>query len=364
MLQTGAGGVASSNNSGIWRETALVVREGSQTPGTPTGALFAGFGNPVLNDSGQVAYSGLLQTGAGGVTSSNNAGIWLNGPNGDTLLVARKGDAFDGKTVSSLDLLTGSGGSDGRIEPIGGEIEFDNLLTNNAGGRVAGRDALLRFDGGLANSGQVQMTFGTSDVFGDIDNQASGVIINSGNGNLTLFDDLDNDGELRTSTGATTVVFGAYTGTGTLTGTGSNFFEGGFSPGASPFLATATTDINFGFSNTTLIELAGTTRGVGTASEYDGLDVLGGKTLSLDGILDVALIEAFTPDAGDAFLLFTAGTIVGDFHTVNLPTLNAGLDWVVSNDGQSYAASVVPLPGAVWLLVSALGGLVVIGRRS
>ena len=69
MLQTGAGGVASSNNSGIWRETALVVREGSQAPGTPTGALFAGFGNPVLNDSGQVAYSGLLQTGAGGVTS-------------------------------------------------------------------------------------------------------------------------------------------------------------------------------------------------------------------------------------------------------------------------------------------------------
>ena len=565
FLQNGPGGVTVSNSSnGIWRDATLVAREGSQAGGTPAGALFSGLFNPVLNDSGQTAFQGFLQTGAGGVTASNDGGIWLNGPNGDTLLVARKGDAFDGKTLSALVLSLASGGSDGRgralndfgqlayeaqftngdeavvlftpdlhwfssssstwdnrfnwtiaqapgavhevfidpevsltvtgpggdvtvealtiggnngiatlalnggnltspspisvtstgvlagdglitgdvdnhgevvadnvtitgdldnhalvtfgasrltvggtlnnfdviagsgtidgdlnnkasgevrvgngealrfegasnvndgrIEPIGGEIEFDALLTNNAGGRVAGRNALLRFNGGLANSGQVQMTFGTSDVFGAINNAASGIVINSGNGNLTLYDDIQNDGELRTSTGATTVMFGEYTGTGTLTGTGSNFFEGGFSPGAIPFVTTATTDVNFGFSNTTLIELAGTTRGVGTASEYDGLDVLGGMTLNLDGILDVALINAFTPGAGDAFLLFTAGSIAGDFHTMNLPVLAAGLEWLVNNDGQNYGLSVVPLPGAVLLMVSALGGLLMARR--
>ena len=110
---------------------------------------------------------------------------------------------------------------------------MDGSFTNNSAGRIQGRNAFLEFDGGLTNSGQVQLTFGTSDVFGDINNTNTGSLINSGGGNVTYFDDIVNNGEVRTSIGSQSVFFGNYTGNGVLTGSGANQFEGGFSPGAS-----------------------------------------------------------------------------------------------------------------------------------
>ncbi|RME34009.1 MAG: hypothetical protein D6786_06090, partial [Gammaproteobacteria bacterium] len=70
-----------------------------------------------------------------------------------------------------------------------------------------------------------------------------------------------------------------------------------------------------------------------------------------DGIAPV-----FVPGAGDSFLIFTAAQILGAFHTVNLPALAAGLDWLVTNDGQNYSLAVtsVPLPPALWLMLSVL----------
>jgi len=547
-LQTGAGGVTSSNNSGIWLDNTLVVREGSQASGTPSGALFSGISSPTLNSNGQVAYWGTLQTDAGGVTFDNDFGLWVNGSNNDSLKVVREGDTLDGKTVSSISftsdsfndfsqlayrvgftngdravvlftpdlhwlktysghwdsnsswtiaqdpdevhdvfidpstnltvtgsarartvkqltigggtgigtlslnggnltvlngvniastgVLTGTGvitgtvtnqgevraknvtisggnlinqgqirgqssglnrinatvintasgeielinneslrltqgghSNDGRVTVINSRMTVDGSFANNTGGRIQGRNALLEFNGGLSNSGQVQLSFGTSDVFGEITNNNTGSLINSGGGNVTYYDDIKNNGEIRTSTGSQSVFFGDYTGTGVLTGSGSNQFEGGFAPGASPFMATSTADVGFGFINNTIIELAGSTRGLGTASEYDGLDVLGGKTLTLDGILDVLLIDdltsGYSPSLDDMFLIFTAGLIDGDFHTINLPTLDLGLNWLVNNDGQNYTLTVaaVPLPAGVWLFISAMAGLMVVRRR-
>jgi len=548
FLQTGTGGVSFSNDSGIWRDSTLIAREGFQASGTPAGALFLFFVTPILNDNGQVAYTGFLKTGEGGVDASNNSGIWINGTNGETLQVVREGNIVDGKTVSSVDfntlntfgqlaysagftngdqavvlftpdlhwtrsfssswdsnynwtiaqapgevhdvfidptsnitvtgsssartvkhlqigggtgigtlslnggnltalngvdiaptgVLTGtgvitgtvtnqgevqarnvtiSGGNlinqglirgqtsglnrinatvvntasgeielvsneslrltqgghtnEGRVTVIGSRMTVDGSFTNNASGRIQGRNAFLEFNGGLSNSGQVQLTFGTSDIFGGITNNNTGSLINSGGGNVTYYDDIINNGELRTSIGSQSVLFGNYSGTGVLTGGGANQFEGGFSPGASPFLATSTADIAFGFTNTTLIELAGSTRGLGILSDYDGLDVLNGNTLTLGGILDVVLIDdltaGYSPSLNDMFLIFSAGLIEGDFNSINLPALNQGLDWLVSNDGQNFsltvAASVVPLPAGMWLFLTAMAGLIVTRRR-
>lgn len=125
----------------------------------------------------------------------------------------------------------------------------------------------------------------------------------------------------------------------------------------------------FGFSNITLIELAGNVRGLGTASEYDGLDVLNGNTLSLGGILDVVLIDdltpGYSPSLDDMFLIFTAGLIDGNFRTINLPTLDFGLDWLVNNDGQNFTLTVaaVPLPAGIWLFMSAMAGLMALRRQ-
>ena len=296
-----------------------------------------------------------------------NHGIVRGGTVGAAKTAADLENAADGEVrVGNGErlLLDGAAHTNaGRIEVIAGEAEFRGSMTNSPDGEIVARNATLRFDNGLANAGQVFFSFGTSDVFGDITNTPTGSLINSGGGNVTFYDDIVNNGEVRTSSGAQSVFFGGYTGTGALTGAGSSFFEGGFSPGASPFLATASTDVSFGFTNVTLIELAGTTRAAGAASEYDGLDVTGGKILSLDGTLNVVLIDdvapGYMPQAGDSFLIFTAASILGDFHTVNLPTLAADLNWLIGNDGRSYSLSVVavPLPGGLWLLLSALGGL-------
>ena len=87
-------GVTSENNEGIFAETAsglrLVARTGEAAPGTD--AVFASFGEPSVNASGQTAFDAFL-TGTG-VTGANNWGIFAE--TGDGLrLVVREGDLFD-----------------------------------------------------------------------------------------------------------------------------------------------------------------------------------------------------------------------------------------------------------------------------
>jgi hypothetical protein len=114
-------GVTSANRYSIWSEgggsgLALVARTGQQAPGADPGAVFGNFGlNPVLNGEGQTAFAGFL-TGGGG-------GIWATDSSGQLHLIARTGDPLDvsndplspdPRTISSLTLVTGSGGEDGR----------------------------------------------------------------------------------------------------------------------------------------------------------------------------------------------------------------------------------------------------------
>jgi hypothetical protein len=135
-LQTGSGGVTSLNDSGVWSEgsgsLALVAREGTQAPGTPAGANFIGFGNPVLNAAGQTAFSGALQTGSGGVTSTNNLGIWSEG-SGSLALVARKGTKAPGT-------------------PAGANFSDVGIPLLNAAGKTAIRGALQTGSGGVTST--------------------------------------------------------------------------------------------------------------------------------------------------------------------------------------------------------------------
>lgn len=50
-------------------------------------------------------------------------------------------------------LVTGAVTNSGIIESIGGEMEFEALVTNNADGQIFGKDAILRFRGGLTDNG-------------------------------------------------------------------------------------------------------------------------------------------------------------------------------------------------------------------
>ena len=126
---------------------------------------------------------------------------------------------------------------------------------------------------------------------------------------------------MRASARLNIVFFGEVRGGGNFTGTGTTYFEGGYSPGNSPALITFGGNTVFGTFNTLFMEVGGTARG----AQYDAMDVA--DKLTFDGFLNVSLINAFVPSLGNAFNLFDWGTTAGTFTSVSVPTLNPGLAW-------------------------------------
>ena len=238
--------------------------------------------------------------GAGRVT-----GALTNTATGNVRVRDNQAIHFDATAASS---------NAGLIEVIEGEIEFDGALTNSAStGLIAARDAALRFGGGLTNGGSLALSFGTSDVFGDITNNVGATIVVSGGANATFYDDIIQNGTFRVSqVGSTTsvaVVLGAFTGSGGSTGGGDIFFEGDLRPGNSPASVTFANNISFGSTATLQIELGGTVAG----TQYDQIIVVG--DLALDGTLDVSLINSFNPVPGDEFgIVNVTGSQIGTFQ--------------------------------------------------
>ena len=215
----------------------------------------------------------------------------------------------------------------GKIETIGGEIEFTGDLTNAVStGLITGRDATLRFTGGLTNSGLLALSFGASDVSGEIGNTVLGRIVVSGNSQATFYDDMVNNGEVQVSAGSTAVYFGDVTGAGAFTGTGRNHFEGELHPGSSPAELTFGGDVVFGSQAGLEIELGGTVEG----DEHDSLDIAG--NLMPGGALQVVLIDDFTPGVGDTFDILDWGSLTGaEFNEIELPGLVGRKVWDTSD---------------------------------
>jgi hypothetical protein len=69
------------------------------------------------------------------------------------------------------------------------------------------------------------------------------------------------------------------------------------------------------------VELAG-------ADDYDLLEIAG--DLNLTGTLDVGLVDLFEPENGDTFDILNFASVTGEFDTISLPGLGAGLGWDVS----------------------------------
>jgi hypothetical protein len=218
--------------------------------------------------------------------------------------------------------LTGVGNSNaGQIKLLGGELEFTDL-TNEAEGVISGNGSLI-VPSGLSNLGTMNFA-GTANIVGPLNNALGGKVTSAGGGATIFYDDIVNDGEIRTSTNAFTVLFGRVSGAGTFTGTGTVNFEGAMSPGNSPAAVSFAGNVGFGPAANIEIEIGGITAG----SQYDQLLISG--ALSLDGSLSVSLINGFTPSPGQTFNIFDWGTRAGTFVSLNLPTL-AGLAWNTSN---------------------------------
>lgn len=247
------------------------------------------------------------------------------------------------------------------VDVIGGTLRVQGAATNASTGFITGRDATLRFNGGLSNDGRLGLSFGRSDVFGAVANNFAGRVIVSGNSEATFYGDVVNNGIIQVSAGSTAVYFGNVSGAGIYAGAGTNFYEGGFSPGLSPARVTFGGDVAFGSASTLTMEIAGLIAG----DEYDQL-VIGG-TMFADGRLTITLLSGFVPEVGDSFLLFDAADFSGDFNSIQVPTLSGGKSWDVSGLTTDGLVIVIPEPSTVALLTMALlilgAGLIAWRRR-
>ncbi len=239
----------------------------------------------------------------------------------------------------------------GQIEVIGGELEFTHSLVNAADtGRILARDATLRFKGGLTNANEVAISFGTTDVFGDIDNQADGQIDIQGDTDVTFWDDVINNGSISVDATSQAVFFGDTSGSGSFPGLGLVVINGTFSPGNSPGEATFGGDLTLGGSAALVVELAGLDGGV----DHDRLT--GAGTFTANGELTITLIDGFQPRVGDAFQLFDFDSIEGDFLDISLPTFDDGRLFDTSQLISRGQLFVVPEPTTATLLGLAVFG--------
>lgn len=235
-------------------------------------------------------------------------------------------------------LFLGAGHNNlGTIESIGGELEFQGLLTNDSpSGVINARDATLRFSGGLTNNGDVHLSFGTSDLFGDIVN--SGIVIASGDSKITYYDDVDNQGEIRNTSGSQSVFFGDVSGPGVFTGGGTTAFEGSLQPGNGAAQLAISGDVRFGPLSNLEIEISSDSAG----GNFDRLEIDG--TAVLDGVLSVELIDlgggAYQPTDNDSYTVLTAAAGLSGQFAFDLPALPDDLTWVVSYTANSLVLDV------------------------
>ena len=101
-FRAGFGGVTTANDRGLWIDTGggmqMIARSGDPAQGGPAGAVYDGFGAPVLNDNAVIASSGALRTGLGGVTA-NDADVVYTNRSGPFAVAYREGGTATGTAV-------------------------------------------------------------------------------------------------------------------------------------------------------------------------------------------------------------------------------------------------------------------------
>jgi len=172
----------------------------------------------------------------------------------------------------------------------------------------------------------------------------SKTLTKTGSGNVAF------NNNVLTGGGTVNCAEGDCTGTGTISGDLNNS-GGTVSPGNSPGVIEVTGDFTQGNDGTLLIELAGTEAG----AEHDLLKVAG--EASLDGTLEVSLLEGFEPAASDSFDIFDFGSVTGNFDEVILPDLGGSLAWDDSTLLSHGSLSVVPEPNSSFMILMGIMGL-------
>ena len=395
ILEDGSG-----QSTGVFRasvdELIEIAREGDNYE---DGTLFD-FADPALNNFGLVAFDAELNLGVengpeGPFITRSQVLILTDGM--DYVTVAREGQQVNGRTIDEIFFNNSPIGIANGLSDLGTvvyEVRYTdgtsaiNRWRAQLGWRSQAGDGIwddesnwffnmppnlesnveINPDTDANVEGPADDTIVNSLSFG---NGAGNVNLNASAGSITTFEginignngvlnvdagqsllvggDINNNGVITLGNNAELLVQGVFSGDGPINGAeGTSIFDGELSPGNSPGLLTIEGDAVLSDANTTILELAGLIRG----DEFDGIDV--GGSFTLDGVLEIVLLSGFTPTAGDTFLLFQAGQLLGDFNEILLPEI-AGLVLLFDRTQTSLSLNVqpVPLPATFWLFISA-----------
>ncbi|MDX1964076.1 MAG: hypothetical protein SFX18_13060 [Pirellulales bacterium] len=360
-LTVGAGGLFGANLTVGANQNLNVTNITTVTPGS---LLIVGtggdFSSGSLGNSGEIILGSLSATISGGTVFNN--GLIRGDGRFQSQVTNNTAGVIRAESGDRIKFEGTNGPNSGRINLQGGTAEFLQPLTNGGTGQITGRGTLVTGGTGLNNLGNVALSSGISDIFGDVlnntGNAALGISV-SGNADVTFWDDVTNtSGLFRVSAGSSATFFGGYSGGG-ISGTGDLYFEGDITPGFSPADVAFEGDVAFGPAANLVMELGGNTLGF----EYDHLQI--GGLAQLDGLLSVRLIDGYRLPTGASFDLFDLPNARGQFSGINLPGNPA--DWDLSqlySTGQvTYVGVAIPEP-SVWLAAGMAGaGLVCLGLR-
>jgi hypothetical protein len=178
----------------------------------------------------------------------------------------------------------------------------------------------MKFDGGLINRGIFSISQLGNEVYGSVVNRPAGDLQVNANADVTFFGPITNRGTLHVGSNATATFESLLADLGT-TGAGDVIVNGELDPDISFGPMSFGGDLTLGNLANLEIEIGGT-----ALTEFARVEV-GGDTL-LDGSLEVALINGFTPQVGDRFEIVTSlGSTSGTFSSLSLPNLGPTLLW-------------------------------------
>ena len=323
---------ATTNNNLMRADTGAVLRFtiiGDTVQG-PAGRIEAADGGMVEFNPGFSLTGGSLDTEGSGKVVINGDNVFFE----------------DVTNLGAIDMVANS-----TLRLQGTTFTNDGTITVNSDGGFAapGPTILLENDITLDGTGEVVLvtpgTFpaGVIDTFG---NTLVNGVDHSIRGEGALFGIVENEGRIEGDSAAAPVeVFGRLSGGGTLRDVeiaASLFNNGVHAPtGVVPLEGTYELE---GAFNQLEIELGGLTPG-----DHDQLASTGEVTLN--GVLDVSLVNDYLPTPGDTFTIITAtDPLVGTFTSEELPTNapNFVLDWDVqigANTVTIELLSATALPG-------------------
>jgi len=224
--------------------------------------------------------------------------------------------------TGSFDLPTGFVRVYGDVDLNGGTLDLDTAGGNwmlNGGSFTSGT-----IDGTVSTPLTATVSGGTLDAVG-----LSGVLeVPAGTGvsvtnTLSLDGTIDLQGGTVTATaGPIDILGGLVSGDGTLAGAVSN--AGFIQPGGSNTAGAITIDGTYSQAGTGVLELE--LGGLTPVTQHDQLNVIGiPGSAALNGVIDLALISAFTPTPTDTFDVLDSVSLTAAFADVDAPGLTTGL---------------------------------------